>query len=77
MIATQTKTNMHYSFNVNQPPNIKNISNMSLETIKTVSQGHSKQTINHMKQDEVSNLPVNFFHKPGEYNKMLIRCQAP
>jgi hypothetical protein len=22
-------------------------------------------------------MPVNFFHSPGEYNKMIIRCAAP
>ena len=74
MITTQTKTTGHFKLNASQPLNIKNASDINLDTIKTASEGNFPATEKHIRHEKGTNLPINFFHRPGDYNRMLIRC---
>ena len=74
MTTVQTKTNHCVNFTLNvSNPNLSHKNSANLDSFQTISTTHGKQG----KIDTTTHLPVNFFHAPGEYNKMLIKCQAP
>ena len=74
--ATQLEVPLSFTGTFRHSDN-KNISRINVDSVNTLSEGSKTITENNQKHLNNQSLPINFFHSPAEYNRMLIKCVPP